>query len=67
MEQVLSSIIGTYGYEEGLFELAVIKKRTETDYNLCYTTEITNDVEGYLTNEEVIELLEKIKKLESVE
>ena len=49
---------GSYGYEEDLFELAVLKNG-----KLCYDTEITNDVIGYLRNEEVLELLEKIKEL----
>ena len=33
-------------------------------YDLTYSTPITDDVIGYLTNAEVLELLEKIKKLE---
>ena len=49
---------GTYGYEEGLYELAVLK-----DGRLTYDTPITNDVIGYLTEEEVDEYLEKIKEL----
>lgn len=58
---------GSYGCEKDLFELAVLKKVTDNNYNLCYSTEITNDVIGHLTNKEVLELLEKIKNLESVE
>lgn len=48
----------SYGNEQDLFELAVLK-----DGNLCYTTPITNDVIGYLNNDEVLELLERIKSL----
>lgn len=48
----------------GLFEVAVLKKRTEDRYDLCYSTPITDDVIGWLNNEEVIEILEKIKNLE---
>lgn len=49
---------GSYGSHEDLFELAVLK-----DGHLCYSTSITNDVIGHLKNDEVLELLEKIKTL----
>lgn len=53
---------GSYGYEKNKFELAVLK--FDGNYHrLCYDTRITNNVIGYLTNEEVIKLLEEIKKL----
>lgn len=48
----------------GLFEVAVLKKLTDNNYSLCYSTPITDDVIGWLDNEQVIEILEKIKKLE---
>lgn len=54
---------GSYGYFEDLFELAVLKFRNKTDWSLCCDTEITNDVIGYLTNKEVLDLLERIKNL----
>jgi hypothetical protein len=50
---------GSYGYEKDLFELAVL----DSEDNLCYTTPIANDVIGYLTNDEVLELLERIKEI----
>lgn len=59
--------IGSYGWENDLFELAVLIKVTDDNYVLCYSTEITDDVIGNLTNEEVLELLERIKNLEGVE
>lgn len=48
------------------FELGVIEKTGEekNDWELCYTTEITDDVIGYLSEEEIIEYLYKIKDLE---
>ena len=49
--------------KNGLFEIAVLK-RTIYGWLLCYSTQITDDVIGYLDNEEVIEILEKIKNLE---
>lgn len=53
----------SYGYEEGLYELAVLKFRRD-DWDICYDTEITDDVCGYRSEEEVEDLLKKIKDLE---
>lgn len=54
----------SYGSEEGLFELAVLTFADETnDYELTYDTEITNDVLGYLTEEDVESLLKRIERL----
>lgn len=53
----------TYGGDQGLFELAVIKFTTEKSWGIVYDTPITNDVIGYLEVEEVFELLETIKAL----
>ncbi len=50
----------SYGSDSDLFELAVLK-----DGYLCYSTDITDDVLGYLSNDEVLETLEKIKNLPS--
>lgn len=59
---------GSYGYEKGLFELAVLKKYIiPNSYRLCYSTRITNDVIGYLTDDEVAKLLSRIKRLKKVE
>ena len=49
----------SYGGTAGLWELAVIGK----DGYVCYDTEITNDVLGYLTEKEVNETLDKIAQL----
>lgn len=48
----------SYGFDDGLWELAVLAGDI-----LCYDTEITNDVIGYLTEEEVEKLLNRIKDL----
>lgn len=53
----------SYGHALDLFELAVIKFTDEFTWDLCYTTEITDDVIGYLTNDDVLDLLERIKNL----
>jgi hypothetical protein len=49
----------SYGGKNGLYEIAVLDKTGE----IRYDTSITNDVLGYLTENEVIETLEKIEKL----
>ena len=56
-----SVIIGphTYGGEDGLYELGVLGK----DKKLTYDTSVTDDVEGYLTEEAVTKLMEQIQKL----
>lgn len=53
----------TYGGDEGLWELAVVRFKTDGEFNLDYTTPITEDVEGHLTDDAVEELLTKIKAL----
>ena len=52
----------SYGNSDGLFEVAVTKGD-----DLCYTTPVTKDVEGFLDFAGVAEILEKIKKLPKVE
>lgn len=54
----------TYGYDEGLWELAVITFNEDASFNLCYTTPITNDVLGSLSDEDVIAVLAQIEALE---
>lgn len=54
---------GSYGNTEDLFELAVIKFVDGYNWKICYYTKITDDVIGYLTNDDVLDLLERIKNL----
>lgn len=55
---------GTYGFDQDLWELAVIKFAVDCDdYILDYDTPITDDVVGYQNDGEVLELLERIKNL----
>ncbi|HNS28256.1 MAG TPA: hypothetical protein PKN91_09030 [Steroidobacteraceae bacterium] len=55
----------SYGGGEGLFELAVTAYFGEgmDDFELTYSTPITNDVIGYLTEEEVQSTLDQIRAL----
>lgn len=56
---------GSYGFEDGLIEIAVIRWSEDgKNWSLTYDTEITDDVIGYLTQEQTKDILEKIKKLE---
>jgi hypothetical protein len=49
----------TYGGNQGKYELAVLDK----DGRLCYSTEVTNDVVGYLSPGGVTEYLRQIQIL----
>ena len=51
---------GSYGWTQDKWELAVLK-----DGDLCYTSGITNDLIGYLSDVEVTGLLNDIEDLEN--
>lgn len=53
----------SYGHEDGLYELAVLKG-DELEWGLCYDTPITIDVIGWLTPRDVVGLLKQIKELQ---
>ena len=53
----------TYGGKKGLYEIAVL----DGDGKLCYTSEITDDVIGNLTELEVSDYMIKIQKLKKYE
>ena len=50
---------GTYGGDEGLYELAVVGPNG----SLAYDTPVTDDVLGYLSETDVTEALAKIEAL----
>lgn len=52
----------SYGHEDDLWELAVMYFEGPKRH-ICYTTHITDDVLGYLTDEDVLNTLEQIKAL----
>jgi hypothetical protein len=56
-----SVVVGpyTYGGEDGLYELGVLGK----DGKLTYDTPVTDDVKGYLSEDDVTRLLEQIQLL----
>ena len=49
---------GSYGYDKGLWELAVLNEG-----ELCYDSEITGDVIGYLNDPQVDNILGQIARL----
>jgi len=59
--------LGTYGHGYDLFELAVIRFASDDndDWDICVSTDITHDVEGHLSNDDVLNLLNRILLLDS--
>lgn len=52
----------SYGYEEGLYELAILKG-TASSHCICYDTPITDDVIGFLTMPEAMEIASQVAAL----
>lgn len=49
----------SYGGRDGLYEVAVLDKNGE----LTYDTPVTNDVIGYLTEEDVTDVMKQVQSL----
>lgn len=56
-------VSGSYGYRNDQWELGVVIFDEDGQYELTYDTPITKDVIGYLTDEDVRDLLGRIKEL----
>lgn len=54
---------GTHGYEDDKWELGVIHWDPYGNYHLTYETRLTDDVIGWLSVEDVNDLLDKIKEI----
>ena len=54
---------GSYGFKSGLWELAVL----DSTGDLCYTTPVTDDVVGHLTEEQINLKLIEIRGLQTSE
>lgn len=63
---LLGGLGGSYGASEGLWEMAVLQWKGDDDYELTYDTPITEDVIGWLSDEEVEEKLRAIRDLPAV-
>jgi hypothetical protein len=53
---------GSYGYEDGLYEVAVLKG-TVDDYELCYDTDVTDDILGHRDEIDVENIMEEVETL----
>jgi hypothetical protein len=55
----------SYGYSKGLWELAVIKFHSadDLDWSIAYDTPVTDDVIGWLAEQEIETLLNQIADL----
>jgi hypothetical protein len=53
---------GSYGFQEGLYEVAILKGNAEK-YDLCYDTPITDDVLGHRDEQDIENILEEVAAL----
>ncbi len=56
---------GSYTSNDDEWEVAILKGNND-DWELCYDTEITNDVIGYLTSGQVNFLMIEVQSLDSI-
>jgi hypothetical protein len=52
----------SYGNDDDRFEIAIIKFHSDDnkDWNLVYDTDITNDVLGYQSKEDVLSIIDRV-------
>lgn len=53
---------GSYGGTQDYWELAVLHRENDV-WNLCYDTHITYDVIGWLSEEEILNIVQEIQQL----
>ena len=53
---------GSYGYEDGTYEVAVIKG-TQENWDLCYDTELTDDIFGHCDETDVENILHDVSEI----
>lgn len=53
---------GSYGYENGLYEVAILRG-TEDNYDLCYDTPITDDILGHREEEDIENIIQEVQSL----
>lgn len=60
--------VGSYGAEEGRWELAIIRFTGNdlTEFKITYDTHLADDVKGWLTEKDVVKLLREIRDLDPV-
>lgn len=55
----------SYGKDQGLWEMAVTKYDEDGEWGICYSTPITSDVLGYLSEADVMNYLKQIEQLKN--
>lgn len=53
---------GSYGYEQDLYEVAILKGSPD-NYDLCYDTPITDDIMGHRDETDIENIIEEIQAL----
>lgn len=53
---------GSYGFQDDLYEIAIIKGTNES-YEICYDTPITDDVLGHQDEQDINNILEEVQAL----
>jgi len=54
---------GSYGGDMGLYELAVLEITEDYSWDICYDSGLTEDVIGFLNEEQVTSILKQIEEL----
>lgn len=53
---------GSYGFEQDLYEVAVIKGNADK-YEICYDTPVTDDVLGHRDEQDIENIMEEVSQL----